>query len=142
MSETGHSWRRTFEATPTSAPVLRAWTRSRITHPQADFVIDELFVAVLTAEPAAVEVSLSTADGRARITVCGAGTQRPLQQADDARHRVAVEPAVRHGTKPDARGLWADLTQEETMSDRPRQCAASAAAIPQPPDRDAEAVSA
>lgn len=108
MSETGQSWRRPFEAAPSSAPAVRRWTRDRITHPDAPAVADELLVAVLATEPAAVEVTLSTAGDRARITVHGAA--RPLDwHADEPGGRIVAALSTCSRTTHDARGLWAQL---------------------------------
>lgn len=89
---------------------MRYWTHSRIPHPDAPAVADELFIAVLTTEPTAVEVTLSTAGHRVRITAHGA--TRPLpRQADDAGRRIVAALSARSGTTPDARGLWAELKE-------------------------------
>lgn len=115
MPETGHSWRRAFEAAPASAPAVRRWTRDRTTHTDAPAVADELFAAVLAAGPAAVEMTLSTSGARARITAHGA--PRPLDwHADEPGRRIVAALSSQSGITTDARGLWADLAWEDTCT--------------------------
>lgn len=99
MSKIGQSWRRTFESAPASAPAVRSWTRDRISHPDAPAVADELFLVVFATAAAAVEVTLSTAGTRARITAHGA-TRPLLRQADDAGHRMWPRCAPVSGPRP------------------------------------------
>lgn len=111
MSEAGQSWRRAFAPVPASAPLLRRWARGYVTHPDAPLVADELFVGVLAANPVVVEVTLSTADVRVRITARGAA--RPLQRhADDTSRRIVAALSIRTGMTPDTCGLWAELSRE------------------------------
>ncbi len=108
MPETGHSWCRAFEAVPASAPAVRRWTRDRTTRVDAPAIAHELFAAVLTTEPDAVEMTLSTAGARARITAHGA--RGPLVWlVDEPGRRIVAALSRQSGFTHDARGLWADL---------------------------------
>src|SRR3546814_11822372 len=71
MSETGRTYRRTFKCHPSEAAGVRTWTASRSPHADAPAVANELFVAVLGAGADTIDVTLSTADTRPRITATG-----------------------------------------------------------------------
>ncbi|MEU5596802.1 hypothetical protein [Streptomyces sp. NPDC020298] len=112
MSETGRTWRRPFKGHAVEAAEVRAWTRKRTDHPDAPLVVHELFVAVLSSGADIIELTLSTAGNRLRITATG-----PQHLA--ARHThgpgwsIVAGLAHTTGITTDETGLWAQL-QEPT----------------------------
>lgn len=111
MAETGQSWQRTFKALPEQARVVRRWVGARITHEDAPLVAHELFIALLATEPADVEMTLSTAGARVRITATGP-IELPLRITHGPGHPIIAGLSVSSGITPDALGLWAQLTKE------------------------------
>jgi hypothetical protein len=116
MSDTGPAigttWRRAFEAHPSRARAVRSWIIDRVTHPDAPLVGHELFVIVLQGRSPAVEMTLSTAGGRIRITALG-DTSLRLHHTHGPGATLASAFARQYGVDADARGVWAHLAAEE-----------------------------
>ncbi|CAM5553689.1 glutamine--fructose-6-phosphate transaminase (isomerizing) [Streptomyces californicus] len=65
------AYRRPFKGLAIEAAEVRAWTRLRTDHPDAPAVAHELFIAILASGADTIEVTLSTAGTRLRITATG-----------------------------------------------------------------------
>ncbi|MFJ4926799.1 hypothetical protein [Streptomyces sp. NPDC088736] len=108
MSETGQTWQRSFKALPVEATGVRDWTHSRIPHPDAPLVAHELFVAVLHSGTDTVEVTLSTAGPRIRITATGTEALRSAQTHGPG-WRLVAGLSQSTGITTDEHGLWAEM---------------------------------
>ncbi|MEV6181368.1 hypothetical protein [Streptomyces sp. NPDC052015] len=108
MSETGSTWRRPFKGHASEAAEVRAWTRSRTTHPDAPQVAHELFVATLGCGPDVVVMTISTADTRLRITATGS-EPLPLRHSHGPGWRIIAGLSRCTGLTPDECGLWAQM---------------------------------
>ena len=108
MPESGHTWRKSFKGEPIEAPHVRLWTRGRVQHPDAPLLANELFVAVLSSGASAIEVTLSTAGSRIRITAHGPD---PLEiiHSHGPGWRIVAGLAASSGLTTDERGVWALL---------------------------------
>lgn len=113
MSEAGHTWRQAFKGLPETARLVRTWTAGRITHEDAPLIADELFTAVLGTRPDIVEMTVSTAGMRARITASGL---RPLPILQAHGPGAILVHALSHssGITTDCCGLWAQLPARES----------------------------
>jgi hypothetical protein len=111
MADSGQSWQRIFKGLPEQARAVRQWTRARVEHVDAEQVANELFVAVLGGAPLEVELTLSTADTRLRITARGPA-ELALRHTYGPGRRIISALAALSGETPDGRGLWAQLTKE------------------------------
>jgi len=108
MSETGRTYRRPFKGHPIEAADVRAWTKLRTTHPDAPAVANELFVAILQSGADTVELTISTAGDRLRITAIGS-EPLPLRHSHGPGWRLIAGLAQTTGLTTDERGLWAQL---------------------------------
>lgn len=108
MSETGQTWQRSFKGLPIEASDVRAWTSARVPHPDAVAVAHELFIAVLATGTDAVEVTLSTADERLRITATGTALLSARHSHGPGR-RIIAGLSQTSGLTTDEHGLWAQL---------------------------------
>ncbi|WP_393075373.1 hypothetical protein [Streptomyces sp. LN704] len=110
MSETGQTWQRAFKALPAEANGVRAWIGTRTPHPDAPAIANELFVALLRSGTTTVEMAISTAGDRTRITASG---HQPLrtQHSHGPGRRIITGLAQSTGLTVDECGLWAQ-TQE------------------------------
>jgi hypothetical protein len=108
MPETGQSWQRAFKALPEEAARVREWVGGRVQHADAAVVAHELFVAILGTRPDAIEMTLSTAGSRARISATGPTELNALHTHGPG---MAIIAGLSHrsGVTTDARGLWAQL---------------------------------
>ena len=115
MSESGHTWRLVFKGHPAEAARVRQWTRGRLDHLDASQIANELFIAILGSSPArrpdTIEITISTAGRRARITATG-GHPLPLLQIHGPGALIIDRLAQSHGVSLDGYGLWAQLRQE------------------------------
>lgn len=111
--QSGQSWQRAFKGLPEEARSVRQWTAARAEHPSAAQVAHELFVAVLGAAPDLVELTLSTAGERVRITATGPDPL-PLRHTHGPGRRIITGMSALSGTTSDARGLWAQLVRDQT----------------------------
>ncbi|MFD3485778.1 hypothetical protein [Streptomyces sp. NPDC058665] len=117
MSESGHTWSLVFKGHPAEAARVREWTRGRLTHDDAPAVANELFIAVLGSSPAGrpdvIEITISTAGRRARITADG--TYRlPVVQTYGPGDLIIDRLSQSSGVTDDGHGLWAQFHQELT----------------------------
>lgn len=112
MSESGHTWRLAFIGHPAEAARVRRWTRGRLAEDDAPAIANELFVAILGSLPARrpnlVEMTISTAGARARITASG-GRPLPALQIRGPGAVIVDQLAHASGVSADGRGLWAQL---------------------------------
>lgn len=108
MSESGHTWQRAFKARPAEAAAVRSWTSGRAMHLDAPLVAHELFVSVLGTQPDAIDMTISTAGRRIRITAEG-----PIELTPRHTHgpgwQIVSALSLRTGVTPDCCGLWALL---------------------------------
>ena len=107
--ESGHSWQRAF--TVDAGRDARAWVAAHVLHADAALIAAELWNAVLATDPDKIELTVSTAGDRARITAAG-----PEPMPDHALYgpgaSLVWELSTRHGIAPDTRGIWAEVVQE------------------------------
>lgn len=117
MSESGHTWRLAFKGHPAEAARVRQWTRGHLAHGDAPVVANELFIAVLGSSPAlhpnAIEITISTAGRRARISAHSAHPL-PTLRAHGAGALIIDRLSQSSGVTPGGYGLWAQL-QPESM---------------------------
>ena len=106
----GTSWMRHFEGHPSEAAEVRAWVGRRVPHADAPLVAHELFVAVLESGSNPVEMTLSTAGDRLRITATG-HDPLPLRHSHGPGWRIVDGLSRTSGVTVDERGLWAQLTE-------------------------------
>lgn len=112
MSESGQTWQRGFKAAPIEAAGVRAWTRTRTPHPDAPQIAHELFVALLKSGADVVEVAISTAGARTRITASGPAPL-PLRHSHGPGWRLIAGLSLSTGMTPDECGLWAELAEPD-----------------------------
>lgn len=112
MPETGRSWTLEFEATPAQAPSVRQWVALRLKHPDAPQVANELFVSVLAAGSPKVEMTLSTAGDRNRITAVGSIPMSVLHSHGPG-FTIVSGLTTLYGLNTDGCGVWAQLTTED-----------------------------
>ena len=107
----GTSWQRAFPAEPLRAREARAWAAMHAVHPDARQVAGELFLAVLGAHSTRVQMTVSTAGPRRRITASGSW---PLALRDlrGAGQSIIRGLSTTYGLTVDDCGLWAELTWE------------------------------
>ncbi|MFD6324177.1 hypothetical protein ACFWOL_15205 [Streptomyces sp. NPDC058442] len=108
MPESGRTWRKSFKGESLEAAHVRLWTAGRVTHPDAPAVANELFVAVLGSGAPAVEMTLSTADTRIRITAEGPDPL-PLLYSHGPGWAIVTGLTARTGLTTTECGLWAQL---------------------------------
>ena len=108
MPESGHTWQKAFKAEPIEASHVRLWTAGRVKHPDAPLIANELYVAVLSSGAPVVEMTLSTAGSRVRITAQG---PEPLPVTSSHGSNWLLIDALAHsaGLTTDECGLWAQL---------------------------------
>jgi hypothetical protein len=108
MPESGHTWQKAFKVEPIEASHVRLWTAGRVKHPDAPCIANELYIAVLGSGAPFVEMTLSTAGPRIRITAEGADPL-PLIHSHGPGWQIITGLATRAGLTTDERGLWAQL---------------------------------
>jgi hypothetical protein len=117
MPETGHTWRIAVKGHPAQASRVRQWTRGRLAHGNAELIANELFVAVLGVfpdrRPDVIEMTISTAGSRARISADGF-LPLPALQTDGPGARIISKLSHSSGVSLDRHGLWAQLHPEVT----------------------------
>ncbi|WP_330349290.1 hypothetical protein [Streptomyces sp. NBC_00582] len=111
MSESGRTYRRPFKGLPIEASEVRAWTRLRTKHPDAPAVANELFTAVLDSGADHVEVELSTAGSRLRVTATGPHPLS-LRHSHGPGWRIVEGLSRSTGVTTDEHGLWAQLEEQ------------------------------
>lgn len=113
MSERGTTWRLAFKGHPSEAREVRTWTAYRTTNPDAIAIANELFIAVLASGPELIDIELSTAGTRTRITATGT-EPLPLRHSHGPGWRIVAGLSRITGVTPDERGLWALLAPDDT----------------------------
>jgi hypothetical protein len=108
MSETGRTWQRSFKGHASEAAEVRAWTAKRATHDDAVQVAHELYAAVLGSGADVIDMTLSTAGRRLRITATGT-TRLSLRHSHGPGWQIIAGLARTTGTTADEHGLWAQL---------------------------------
>jgi len=111
VSESGRSWTRAFKGHAVEAAHVRHWIRERASHPDAPQVAHELFVAVLGAGPEVIEMTISTAGPRLKLTATGTDPL-PLLHSHGPGWRIIHGLACTHGQTDDKHGLWAQLEDQ------------------------------
>lgn len=112
MSETGTTYRRSFKGLAIEAAEVRAWTKKRTDHPDGVQISHELFVAVLGSGADTIEITLSSAGSRLRITATGP-QPLPLRHSHGPGWPIVAGLSTSTGVTTDECGLWA---QTETAS--------------------------
>ncbi|MFI9154472.1 hypothetical protein [Streptomyces sp. NPDC053367] len=108
MSETGRTWQRAFKGHASEAAEVRAWTAKRTTPEDAVQIAHELFAAVLSSGADVIELTLSTAGQRLRITATG-DRRLSLRHSHGPGWTIIAALAQRTGTTTDESGLWAQI---------------------------------
>lgn len=108
MPESGHSWQKAFKGEPIEAAHVRLWTAGRVKHPDAPLLANELYAAVLKAGATVVEMTLSTAGSRIRITAHGPDPL-PVIYSHGAGWTLVNGLSHLSGLTTDECGLWAQL---------------------------------
>jgi hypothetical protein len=108
MPESGHTWQKPFKAEPIEAAHVRMWTAGRVHHPDAPLIANELYVAVLGSGAPVVEMTLSTAGTRMRITAQGTEPLPLLSRLGPGWQLVTALTDLA-GLTTDECGLWAQL---------------------------------
>ncbi|MEU6181147.1 hypothetical protein [Streptomyces coeruleorubidus] len=112
MSETGQSWRLEFKAHPAEAHRVREWVGSRLEHPDAPQVANELFLSVLASGAPVVEMTLSTAGPRAQIRSAGS-VELSILHTHGPGSLIVSGLSAQSGLNTDGQGLWALLTTKD-----------------------------
>ena len=107
----GTSWQQAFPAEAVQARAARNWAAMHAIHPDARQVAEELFLAVLAAHPSLVQMTVSTAGPRRRITARGTWPLAMHSLRGPGQH-IIRGLSTAHGVTPDDCGLWAELTWE------------------------------
>ncbi|MFE9950204.1 hypothetical protein ACWD62_30085 [Streptomyces sp. NPDC005146] len=117
MPESGHTWRIAFKGHPAEAARVRQWTRGRLAHGDAELIANELFVATLGSlpgrRPDVIEMTISTAGSRARISATGF-LPLPVLQIHGPGALIINSLSHSSGVSLDGHGLWAQLRPEVT----------------------------
>ncbi|MFF3928548.1 hypothetical protein [Streptomyces hirsutus] len=108
MPESGHTWRKSFKGEPIEAAHVRLWTAGRVKHPDAPLIANELYIAVLGSGAPVIDMTLSTAGPRIRITAEGPDPL-PLLQSHGAGWAIVSGLATHTGLATNQRGLWAQV---------------------------------
>ncbi|MFC7983789.1 hypothetical protein [Streptomyces sp. NPDC057336] len=108
MPESGHTWQKAFKGAPAEAAHVRLWARGRVQHPDAPLIADELFVAVLGSGATVIDMAISTAGTRIRITAEGPDPL-PLIHSHGPGWSILNGLCQRTGLTTDETGLWAQL---------------------------------
>lgn len=108
MPESGQTWQKVFKGEPIEARHVRLWTAGRVLHPDAPLIAHELYLAVLGAGAPVVEMTLSTAGARIRITARGPDPL-PVGASHGPGWRIIAGLATLAGITTDECGVWAQL---------------------------------
>jgi hypothetical protein len=112
MSESGQTWQRAFKALSVEAAAVRTWIGTRTPHPDAPQIANELFVALLHSGTDTVEMTVSTAGDRTRITASGHHPLRTRHSHGPGR-RIITGLAQSTGMTVDGCGLWAQIQEPD-----------------------------
>jgi hypothetical protein len=108
MPESGYSWQKPFKAEPIEARHVRLWVAGRVRHPDAPTLANELYIAILGSGAPSVEMTLSTAGPRIRITALGPDPLDVLYSHGPG-WQIVAGLANSSGLTTDECGLWALL---------------------------------
>lgn len=108
MPESGHTWQKAFKGEPIEAAHVRLWTAGRVKHPDAPLIANELYIAILGSGAPVVDMTLSTAESRIRITAEGPGPL-PLIHSRGPGWQIVTALCTTAGLTTDERGLWGQL---------------------------------
>lgn len=111
----GTTWRLAFKGHPSEAREVRAWTAYRTLNPDAVAVANELFIAILGTEPDVIDVELSTAGQRIRITATGP-EPLSLRHSYGPGWRIVAGLSRQTGVTTDERGLWALIAPDSEVT--------------------------
>ncbi|MFI5974822.1 hypothetical protein [Streptomyces sp. NPDC051452] len=117
MSESGQTWRREFKAHPAEARQVREWVDTRLGHPDAPQVANELFVSVLASGTETVRMTLSTAGSRARVTAAGS-VELKLHHSHGPGFFIVHGLTTLSGLNTDGKGLWAQLDSKTERTEQ------------------------
>ncbi|WPP30054.1 hypothetical protein [Streptomyces sp. CL7] len=106
MPESGHTWRKAFKGETIEAAHVRLWTTGRVTHPDAPTVANELYLSILGSGAPVIEMTLSTAGTRIRITAEGPD-QLTVLHSHGPGWRIVAGLSTQAGLTTDGRGVWA-----------------------------------
>lgn len=112
MPESGQSWQRAFPADAAQAAEARAWVSTHTRHADAPQITGELFIALLAVHPSKVQMTVSTAGIRLRITASG-DRMLSIQALYGPGRGIITELSTARGTAVDGQGLWAELISEQ-----------------------------
>jgi hypothetical protein len=99
----------TVKGHPAEAAEVRSWTAEHVGHPDAPAVVNELFIAVLGAGADTIEVALSQAGDRLKVTATGPAPL-PLRHSHGPGWRIIAGLSRITGVTADEHGLWAQLS--------------------------------
>ncbi|PNG21407.1 hypothetical protein [Streptomyces cahuitamycinicus] len=108
MPESGHTWQKAFKGEPIEAAHVRLWTAGRVKHPDAPLIANELYIAILGSGAPVVDMTLSTADSRIRITAEGPDPL-PLIHSHGPGWQIVIALSALAGLTTDECGLWAQV---------------------------------
>lgn len=108
MPESGQTWQKPFKAEPIEARHVRLWVAGRVKHPDAPAVANELYIAVLGSGAPVIELTLSTAGTRIRITAMGYDPLSLLYSHGPG-WAIVTGLTTLAGITTDECGLWAQL---------------------------------
>lgn len=108
MPESGHTWQKPFKGEPIEAAHVRLWTAGRVKHPDAPLIASELYTAVLGSGAPVVDMEISTAGTRIRITARGTDPL-PILYSNGPGWSLVTSLAHLAGLTTDECGLWAQL---------------------------------
>lgn len=106
MPESGHTWQKAFKAEPIEAAHVRLWTVGRVKHPDAPLIAHELYIAVLGSGAPHIEMEISTAGNRIRITAEGPAPL-PLLNSHGPGWQIVAGLADLSGLTTNECGVWA-----------------------------------
>jgi hypothetical protein len=113
MPEQGTTWRLAFKSHPSEAREVRTWTAFRTANDDAVAIANELFIAILASGSDPVEVEISTAGNRIRITATGT-EPLSLRHSHGPGWPLVHALSRQTGVTDDERGLWALIGAEAT----------------------------
>jgi hypothetical protein len=101
-----------FKGHAIEAAHVRDWTAQRTDHPDAPAVANELFVALLDSGADAIDLVLSPAGDRLRITATGPNPV-PVRHSHGPGWRIVAGLSRSTGVTSDEHGLWAQLDGQD-----------------------------
>ncbi|MFI2757852.1 hypothetical protein ACH5A3_03080 [Streptomyces echinatus] len=90
---------------------------ARLEHPDAPQVANELFISVLASGSPAIDMTLSTAGQRARITAAGS-VELKLHHSHGPGFHIVSGLSSLSGLNTDGQGLWAQLNSKTERTEQ------------------------